>query len=119
MEPVVRNGLAQTPATGIIEGRALNVTSGACLNNARVVVSGSKLETFTSETGDNGFFARALTRARNLNLRYGDINRVRKGPGTFTFTATTTTGAPVDLFSLASYSLQTVDSAQRSTLRTR
>jgi iron complex outermembrane receptor protein len=61
---------------------------------------------------DNGFFASALTRVRNLNLRYGDINTVRKGPGTFT--ATSTTGAPIDLFSLASYSLQTVDSAQRS-----
>src|SRR5215207_9557888 len=43
---------AQTPATGIVEGRVLNLTSGAYLNNARVTVHGTKLETFTNETGD-------------------------------------------------------------------
>jgi TonB-dependent receptor len=61
---------------------------------------------------DNGFFSSVLTRVRNLNLRYGDINTVREGPGTIT--ASTTAGAPVDLFSLAPYSLQTADSNQRS-----
>jgi iron complex outermembrane recepter protein len=65
---------------------------------------------------DNGFFSSALTRVRNLNLRYGDINTVRQGPGTFT--ATTTAGAPVDLFSLGSYSLQTADSNQRTSADT-
>ncbi|MES2693852.1 MAG: carboxypeptidase regulatory-like domain-containing protein, partial [Verrucomicrobiota bacterium] len=61
---------------------------------------------------DFGFFSVALTRVRNLNLRYDDINTVRKGPGTIT--ATTTTGTPVDLYSLAPYMLQTGESNQQS-----
>lgn len=43
---------AQAVATGIIEGRVLNATSGAYLNNARVIVPGTRLETFTSESGE-------------------------------------------------------------------
>ncbi len=52
---------------------------------------------------DFGHFSSARTQARNLNLRYDAINTVRSGPGTVT--ATTTAGVPVDLHSLASYTL--------------
>lgn len=38
-------------ATGTISGRVLNVTSGSYLNNARVAVAGTALETFTDENG--------------------------------------------------------------------
>lgn len=37
---------------GIIEGRVLNVTNGAYLNNARVTVDGTSLQTFTNEYGE-------------------------------------------------------------------
>ena len=43
---------AQTAATGMIEGRVLNVTSGAFLNNARITVPGTRLAAFTNENGD-------------------------------------------------------------------
>jgi len=43
--------LAQT-ATGTIEGRVLNATSGSYLNNARVVVDGTRLEARTNENGE-------------------------------------------------------------------
>lgn len=65
---------------------------------------------------DKGFFNSALVRVRNLSLRYGEINTVRAGPGTIT--ATTTAGAPVDLYTLAPYSLQSGASNQRSSADT-
>ena len=68
--------------------------------------------TNTYRDTDFGFFSSALTRVRNLTLRYGAINSVREGPGTVT--ATTTTGAPVDLYSLTPYSLQTAGSGAQS-----
>ncbi len=43
---------AAAPPTGIVEGRVLNATSGTYLNNARVTVPGTALETFTGESGD-------------------------------------------------------------------
>jgi iron complex outermembrane receptor protein len=42
----------QAPATGTIEGRVLNATSGTYLNNARVVVDGTRLETVTNASGE-------------------------------------------------------------------
>lgn len=68
--------------------------------------------TNTYRDADFGFFADVITRVRNLTLRYDDINTVRKGPGTIT--ATTTAGAPVDLTSLAQYTIATATSNQRS-----
>ncbi|MBL9209481.1 MAG: TonB-dependent receptor plug domain-containing protein, partial [Opitutaceae bacterium] len=43
--------LAQSP-TGTIEGRVLNATSGSYLNNARVIVDGTRIEAFTNESGE-------------------------------------------------------------------
>ena len=43
---------AEPPATGTISGRVLNTTSGSYLNNARVAVAGTSLETYTDENGD-------------------------------------------------------------------
>lgn len=48
--PVVAQ--AQTAGSGTIEGRVLNVTSGAYLENARVVVDGTNLQTFTNNFGE-------------------------------------------------------------------
>lgn len=41
----------QSAATGTIEGRVLNATNGNYLNNARVSVEGTRLETFTDSFG--------------------------------------------------------------------
>lgn len=49
---VTMTGLAQAPAIGTVTGRVLNVTSGSFLNNARVVVVGTRTETFTNESGE-------------------------------------------------------------------
>ena len=46
------SALAGEPATGLIVGRVLNATSGNYLNNARVMVDGTLVETFTNESGD-------------------------------------------------------------------
>ena len=43
---------AQAPATGIIEGRVQNVDAARYLNNARVRVVGTSLETLTNELGE-------------------------------------------------------------------
>ncbi len=59
---------------------------------------------------DFGFFSSARTQARNLTLRYDAINTVRAGPGLVS--AATTTGTPVDLTQLASYSLVSAGSNQ-------
>ncbi len=42
---------AQTAVVGIIEGRVLNARTGEYLENARVTVDGTSLETFTDEGG--------------------------------------------------------------------
>lgn len=44
--------VAATVDSGTIEGRVLNATSGSYLNNARVVIDGTKIETFTNENGE-------------------------------------------------------------------
>ncbi len=43
---------AQAAATGGISGRVLNTETGSYLNNARVRVSGTSIETFTNEFGE-------------------------------------------------------------------
>lgn len=43
---------AEPSATGLIEGRVSNVTSGSYLNNARVVIEGTRAEVFTNENGE-------------------------------------------------------------------
>jgi len=55
---------AEAIGTGTIEGRVLNGTSGSYLNNARVAVDGTTLETFTNENGDY-----RLSRVRPGELR--------------------------------------------------
>jgi TonB-dependent receptor len=42
---------AQSVATGIVEGRVLNLRNGEYLENARVTVEGTGLETFTDSSG--------------------------------------------------------------------
>jgi TonB-dependent receptor len=42
---------AQSTATGVVEGRVLNVTSGRYIEYARVTVEGTKLETSTDSAG--------------------------------------------------------------------
>lgn len=61
---------------------------------------------------DFGYFSAMSVRVTNLNMRYDAINTVREGPGVVL--ATTTAGAPVDLFSLNSYSMQSSGSNQLS-----
>src|SRR5215213_9283525 len=77
---VVATLRAQTPATGIVEGRVLNVPSGAYLNNARVTVNGTKVETFTNETGDY----------RLTNVPAGEVQLVALFTGLQPQTATVT-----------------------------
>ena len=43
---------AQTAGSGTIEGRVLNATNGSYLGNARVVVEGTSLQTFTDAAGE-------------------------------------------------------------------
>lgn len=43
---------AQSPSTGIIEGRVLNSQTGEYLSNARLTVDGTRLETFSDADGD-------------------------------------------------------------------
>jgi iron complex outermembrane receptor protein len=43
---------AQSSATGTVEGRVLNVTSGQYVKNARVTVEGTNLESLTNEFGE-------------------------------------------------------------------
>src|SRR5512140_2647560 len=43
---------AASTATGTIEGRVLNTTNGAYLNNARVTVEGTNVQAFTNEFGE-------------------------------------------------------------------
>ena len=48
---------AATPAVfaadvGTIQGRVLNSTNGTYLNNARVTIDGTAIETFTNEIGE-------------------------------------------------------------------
>src|SRR5262245_29421438 len=50
--PLIPTLRAQTAGTGVIEGRVLNVTSGAYLNNARITIAGTRLETFSNESGE-------------------------------------------------------------------
>ncbi len=61
---------------------------------------------------DFGYFSAVSIRVTGLNLRYDAINTVREGPGVVT--ATTPAGAPIDLYSLDSYSLQSSGSNQLS-----
>ncbi|HVU35840.1 MAG TPA: TonB-dependent receptor [Opitutaceae bacterium] len=48
--------LAQPTATGNIQGRVLNASTGNYLNNARVTVEGTNLETFTNQYGEYRLF---------------------------------------------------------------
>lgn len=43
---------AQAPATGTIEGRIINATNGSYLNNVRVAVQNTLLETTTNQSGN-------------------------------------------------------------------
>lgn len=43
---------AQSTATGTIEGRVLNVATGQYINNARVTLEGTMVETFTNQSGE-------------------------------------------------------------------
>ena len=43
---------AQSASTGTIEGRVLNVTTSQYINNARVTIDGTALETFTNQSGE-------------------------------------------------------------------
>lgn len=43
---------AQSAGTGVVRGKVLNAATGAFLNNARVTVAGTTLETFTNATGE-------------------------------------------------------------------
>jgi len=43
---------AQSASTGTIEGRVLNVTTSSYLNNARVTIEGTTLETYTNQSGE-------------------------------------------------------------------
>ena len=43
---------AQSASSGTIEGRVLNVTTSQYINNARVTVEGTKIETFTNQSGE-------------------------------------------------------------------
>ncbi|MCX6956812.1 MAG: carboxypeptidase regulatory-like domain-containing protein, partial [Verrucomicrobia bacterium] len=45
-------GHAQSATTGTIEGRVLNVTNSQYVNNARVTLEGTTLETFTNQSGE-------------------------------------------------------------------
>lgn len=56
---------AAPSATGTLEGRVLNVTSGNYLNNARVTVAGTKLQAFTN---DEGFYRLANVPAGTVQL---------------------------------------------------
>lgn len=42
---------AQSQGTGTIQGQVLNVSTGNFLNNARVIVQGTTIETFTNDVG--------------------------------------------------------------------
>ena len=44
--------LAQTAATGSVEGRVQNIGNGKYLNNARVTIAGTSREAFTNEFGE-------------------------------------------------------------------
>lgn len=44
--------VAQAAATGSIQGRVMNAANGMYLNNARITVDGTSIETFTNEFGD-------------------------------------------------------------------
>lgn len=46
------NSAPTVAASGIVEGRVFNATSGTYLNNARVMLEGSPLQAFTSESGE-------------------------------------------------------------------
>lgn len=63
---------------------------------------------------DFGFFNTALVRLRNITLRYDDMHPERQAPRTVT--AITPAGAPVDVYSIEPYMLQTADSNQRSSV---
>src|SRR5687767_11277518 len=47
----ISSAMAQSPATGSIEGRVLDSTRGGYLENARVTIEGTGLETFTDAGG--------------------------------------------------------------------
>lgn len=54
---------AQSIGTGVIEGRILNTSSGTYLNNARISVKGTGIETTSNESGEY----------RISNLPSGDV----------------------------------------------
>jgi hypothetical protein len=63
----------QSAATGSVEGRVLNTTSGAYLENARVSVEGTTLTTFTNNAGEYP----ARRRARGTGDAAGVLHRTR------------------------------------------
>lgn len=52
LTPVISAQTTDGRPAGVIEGRVFNATSGSYLNNARVVIDGTRIETFTNESGE-------------------------------------------------------------------
>ncbi|WP_414663903.1 TonB-dependent receptor [Horticoccus sp. 23ND18S-11] len=49
---LITTAVAQSTSTGTIEGRVLNTTTSSYINNARVTVEGTTLETYTNQSGE-------------------------------------------------------------------
>jgi TonB-dependent receptor len=80
---------AQIAATGTIEGRVLNTDNGKYLNNVRVTVDGTSLETFTDSTG--------LFRLSNVPAGAAKVNAFYTGLSNQLITVAVSAGASVNL----------------------
>ena len=80
---------AQIAATGTIEGRVLNTDHGKYLNNVRVTVDGTSLETFTDSTG--------LFRLSNVPAGVAKVNAFYTGLSNQLITVAVSAGASVNL----------------------
>jgi hypothetical protein len=80
---------AQTAATGTIEGRVLTTDNGKYLNNVRVTVDGTSLETFTDSTG--------LFRLSNVPAGAAKVNAFYTGLSNQSITVAVSAGAAVNL----------------------